>query len=391
MTKTARFLFASLVVGSCSLGMAADTPSEELRAVRGRIDQLEKQIAEKEQTRQEAAKAVKSSDREIGDARRKLKVLQEKQKTLQSQLHELGRQRTSLNQTLAEQRTLLADLVHQQYLRGAPESLQLVFTGRDANQVSRNLYYLSYISKSRGQVIADLRESLGQLDHLAVQTEEKSKELEALHNEAEKEKKRLEKERQAREGLLNKVATDIQKHKEEVETLKKDEQRLASLVAHIARELAKKSKRGKILKKNLKTPEPTGEVTFAKLKGKLRLPVIGELTNRFGSPRSDTGLSWKGLVIATQNGETVKAIASGEVAYADALRGFGKLLILDHGDGYMSLYGYNQSLARKVGDKVNAGDKIALTGSGDGSGESGLYFEMRVQGKPVDPMKWMAR
>ncbi len=387
MTHTARFLLAVLVAGSCSLGMAADTPSEELKAVRGRIEQLEKQIAEKEQTRQQAAKAVKSSDREIGDARRKLKVLQDQQKTLQSQLQELELQRASLNQTLAQQRTLLAELVHQQYLRGAPESLQLIFTGRDANEVSRHLHYMGYISKSRSQVIANLRESLTQLDHLAVQTEEKSKELEALHNEAEKEGKRLEKERQAREGLLNKVATDIQKHKEEVETLKKDEQRLASLVTHLARELAKKSKR----KKNLKTPVPNGEVAFAKLKGKLRLPVIGELTNRFGSPRSDTGLSWKGLVIATQKAEPVKAIASGEVAYADSLRGFGKLLILDHGEGYLSLYGYNQSLTRKVGDKVNGGDNIAVAGSRDASGDSGLYFELRVQGKPVDPMKWMAR
>ncbi len=385
--NTARFLLSALVAGSCSIGIAANKPSEELKAVRGRIEQLEKQIAEKEQTRLEAAKAVKSSDREIGSARRKLKELQAKQKTLQSQLRELEQQRVSVNQTLADQRAILATLVHQQYLSGAPESLQLMFTGRDANQVSRHLHYLSYVSKSRGQVIADLRESLTQLDDLTVQTAEKSKELEALHNEAEKERKRLEKERQAREGLLNKVATDIQKQKEEVETLKKNEQRLASLVAYLAKELAKKSKR----KKNLKTLEPTGEVAFAKLKGKLRLPVIGELTNRFGSPRSDTGLSWKGLVIATQSGESVKAIASGEVAYADSLRGFGKLLILDHGAGYMSLYGYNQSLTRKVGDKVNGGDKIAVAGNGGGSGDSGLYFEIRVQGKPVDPMKWMAR
>lgn len=383
-----RLPLALLLAGFVCLGFGANTPSEDLKAVRERIEQLEKEISQKEQTRQIAARAVKSSDQEIIGARHKLKELQGKLKTLQTQLLELEQQRVSLHATLAEQRALLAALVHQQYLRGAPESLQLVFTGRDAGELARNLHYFSYISKSRGKVIGDLRESLAQLDGLAAQTQEKSKELEALHDAAEKERKRLEKERLAREGLLAKVATDIQKQKQEIETLKKDEQRLASLVTHLARELARKSRDMK--KFNLKAPEPVGEVAFSKLKGKLRLPVIGELMNRFGSPRADTGLSWKGLVIATQNGEAVKAIASGEVAYADALRGFGKLLILDHGEGYMSLYGYNQSLARKVGDKVDAGDKIALTGSG-AAGESGLYFELRIQGKPVDPMKWMAR
>ncbi|MFN0318420.1 MAG: murein hydrolase activator EnvC family protein [Burkholderiales bacterium] len=389
MMHCMRLLLALLLAGTVCPGFAADTPSEELKAVRGRIEQLEKEIAQKEQARQKAAKAVKSSDQEIVGARRKLKELQGKLKTLQSQMEELERQRASLNDTLAQQRALLAALVHQQYLRGAPESLQLVFTGKDASDVSRNLHYLSYVSKSRGKVIGDLRESLAQLDDLAVQTQTKSKELEALHSETEKERKRLEKERHAREGLLNQVATDLQKRKDAVETLKKDEQRLASLVAHLARELARKSKHKKKL--NLKTPEPTGDVAFGSLKGKLRLPVIGELTNRFGSPRSDTGLSWKGLVIATQSAEPVKAIAAGEVAYAGALRGFGKLLILDHGEGFMSLYGYNQSLNRKVGDKVNGGDTIAIAGSRDASGDSGLYFELRVQGKPVDPMKWMAR
>jgi murein hydrolase activator len=384
-----RWLLALVLAGIVCTGFAADTPSEELKAVRGRIELLEKEIAQKEQTRQKAAKAVKSSDQEIVGARRKLKELQGKLKTIQSQLEELEQQRASLNATLHEQRTLLAALVHQQYLRGTPESLQLALTGRNASEVSRNLHYLSYVSKSRGKVIGDLRESLAQMDNLAIQTQAKSKELEALHDETEKERQRLEKERHAREDLLNQVASDIQKRKEAVESLKKNEQRLASLVAHIARELARKSKHKK--KINLKTPEPAGDVAFAKLKGKLRLPVIGELTNRFGSPRSDTGLSWKGLVIATQSAEPVKAIAAGEVAYAGALRGFGKLLILDHGEGFMSLYGYNQLLNPKVGDKVNGGDTIAIAGSRDASGDSGLYFELRVQGKPVDPMKWMAR
>jgi murein hydrolase activator len=387
--QLARFFAFGLLLGLRSQALGADSPADELKAVRSRIEQLEKQMQEKEHTRQEAAQAVKSSEREIGDARRRLKELQGKQRALLIQLKEFDQQRTSLNQELEGQRTLVAQLVRQQYLNGAPESLQLILTGKDANDISRQMHYLSYVSKARGQLITSLRDNLAQLDSVTAQTAEKSKELAALHAEAEKEKKRLEKERRAREGVLHQVSKDIKSTKEQIDTLKKDEQRLTTLVARLAKELAKKSK-GK-RKKNLKMPEPMGDTEFSKLKGKLRLPVLGELTNRFGSPRSDTGLSWKGLVIAAKPGEPVKAIAMGRVVFADWLRGFGNLMILDHGEGYMSLYGYNATLTRRVGAEVNAGDKIATVGAGDGIRESGLYFEVRQQGKPVDPMKWMAR
>ena len=123
----------------------------------------------------------------------------------------------------------------------------------------------------------------------------------------------------------------------------------------------------------------------------LRLPVIGELVNRFGSLRPDSGLSWKGLFISARPGREVKAVAGGRVVYADWLRGFGNLLILDHGDGYMSLYGNNESLLKAVGAEVRAGDAIALSGSSGGIPESGLYFEIRHQGRAIDPLDWIAR
>jgi septal ring factor EnvC (AmiA/AmiB activator) len=133
----------------------------------------------------------------------------------------------------------------------------------------------------------------------------------------------------------------------------------------------------------------SGSGTFRQLKGKLRLPVIGELMNRFGGQRQDSGLSWKGLFISAKPGLDVKAVASGKVVYADWLRGFGNLLILDHGDGYMSLYGNNESLLKQTGDEAKAGDTIAATGNSGGNPDSGLYFELRFQGKPFDPLPWV--
>src|ERR1700686_1959223 len=129
---------------------------------------------------------------------------------------------------------------------------------------------------------------------------------------------------------------------------------------------------------------------FASLKGRLRLPVRGEAMNRYGGPREESGASWKGLFIRSVSGETIRAVADGRVVYADWLRGFGNLLILDHGTGYMSLYANNDGLLRQVGESVRGGDPIAHVGASGGEAESGLYFEVRRAGKPFDPLKWPA-
>ena len=143
--------------------------------------------------------------------------------------------------------------------------------------------------------------------------------------------------------------------------------------------------------RNERVPQPfSEESSFAELKGRLRLPVRGELANRFGSPRADGGVVWKGLFIAARAGEEVRAIADGRVVFADWLRGFGNLLIVDHGDAYMSLYGNNEALYKRVGDSIRAGDPVAAVGATGGNADSGLYFELRHQGRPLDPLEWVS-
>ena len=129
---------------------------------------------------------------------------------------------------------------------------------------------------------------------------------------------------------------------------------------------------------------------FASMKGRLALPLAGDITNRFGQPRADGGLQWRGITIVARPGQEVRAVAPGRVVFADWLRGFGNLLIVDHGDGYMTLYGNNESLLRRVGEGVRGGDPVATVGSSGGSGPAGLYFELRHQGKPLDPLGWSA-
>ncbi len=137
-------------------------------------------------------------------------------------------------------------------------------------------------------------------------------------------------------------------------------------------------------------PEPAADAgPFPGMKGRLALPVRGELANRFGAPRESGGAIWKGLFIAARAGEEVRAVAAGRVVFADWMRGFGNLLIVDHGDAYMSLYGNNESLFKQVGDLIHGGEPVAAVGNSGGNPVSGLYFEIRHQGKPLDPLGWV--
>lgn len=152
---------------------------------------------------------------------------------------------------------------------------------------------------------------------------------------------------------------------------------------------SKPNKPSEILAKNEETPDNSNSgQNFSSLRGKLKLPVRGELINRFGSIRPDSGVSWKGLFIRANEGAEVKSVASGQVVFADWMRGFGNLVIVDHGSGYMSLYGNNQAVLKHVGDEVDAGDTIASVGNSGGNESNGLYYELRLQSKPFDPLSW---
>jgi septal ring factor EnvC (AmiA/AmiB activator) len=128
---------------------------------------------------------------------------------------------------------------------------------------------------------------------------------------------------------------------------------------------------------------------FSKLRGNLRLPVRGELTGRFGAPRGASGVEAKGVFIRAPEGQPVRAVARGQVVYADWMRGFGNLLIVDHGENYLSIYANNEALLKTVGDVVSTGDPIATTGASGGNEETGLYFELRHLGRAFDPLRWV--
>ena len=178
-----------------------------------------------------------------------------------------------------------------------------------------------------------------------------------------------------------------------MDRLRRDEARLARLIEGLGRIVAHPRPAPQAQRpalRNERTPDASLPAdAFARLKGRLALPARGELVGRFGAPREASGTTWKGVFIRAEAGAEVKAIAPGRIVFADWLRGFGNLAIVDHGDGYLSVYGNNEALYKAVGQAVNAGDPIASVGNSGGNTETGLYFELRHLGQPIDPLKWV--
>ena len=361
---------------------------EELKQLRGRIEALQQELASAEDEKSEAADALKESERAISEANRKLYELNRQQREINSSLATLQTQSRQTESSLRNQQALLEKLLYQAYIGQQPDYLALLLNGQDPDQLARQLHYYSYISRARADLIARLRGNLNQLATLSTQTKEKSDELKAIQREHAAQKRRLEKEKAEHQRVLARLSQQITKQRHEIGTLQRNEKRLTRLIERLAKILSEKKAPSRL--SNSRLPDPSLDASpFQQLKGKLNLPVKGELANHFGSPRSDSGLTWKGLFILSPGGQEVKAIAAGRVVYADWLRGFGNLIILDHGAGYMSLYGNNETLYPQVGDEIHGGDTIAAVGNSGGNPDSGLYFEMRYQGKPFDPLAWV--
>lgn len=396
---------AALLCVLLSPMLAVGGPKKELNQLRGRIDALQKQLAQSEGSRSEAADALRESERAISSTNRRIFELGGRQKAVQEQLAQLERQRAELNRSVDRQRNLLARQLYQRYLAGEPEPLRLLLDHQDPNDLARQMHYLGYVYRARARTIEQLRQDMGRLEELAQRSAERSQALAALQAQQQQQRHELEEQKRERAAVLAKVSEDVDRQRKEIGRLKRDEQRLTRLVEQLAKELARKKAARRAPKPAGKTAGPlrneavpeTGELAlgdakgaFRDLKGHMRLPVAGELSNRFGGPREGGGVAWKGLFIRAKTGEEVHAVAPGRVVFSDWLRGFGNLIILDHDGGFMSLYANNEAVYREVGDAVRTGDPIASVGSSGGSPETGLYFELRYQGRPFDPLSWVS-
>jgi septal ring factor EnvC (AmiA/AmiB activator) len=384
-----RVAAALLIAGALGPAAALAGPKDELKELRDRIEALQKELADSEESKAEAADALRESERAVSEAQRNLYQLAGQRRQANTALSKLQSQARTVQSDIGGEQATLAKLLYHQYVNGQSDAIKLVLNRADPNEIARQLHYLGYVSRARADLLASLRDNLANLEKLAEQSRRKSAELRALQNEEARQMRRLEKDKAERQRVYAQVSSEIAKSRKQLTTLKRDEERLTRLIERLARDVLRK-KPGKRLTNQALPSADSGSGPFRRLKGRLRLPVLGELMNRFGSQRQDSGLSWKGLFIAAKSGQEVKAVAGGRVVYADWLRGFGNLMILDHGDGYMSLYGNNEALLKQVGDETRAGDPIASIGNSGGNPDSGLYFELRYQGKPFDPLPWVS-
>ncbi|HEY8353397.1 MAG TPA: peptidoglycan DD-metalloendopeptidase family protein [Methylophilaceae bacterium] len=382
----------------------AEQSKAELTALQKKIEALNKELNSSRAAHKDAADELRDSEKAISEANRRLHELTQQERQNRSTLQSLEKQQAELRETLETQRNLLGNQLYQQYLYGQQNHLRLFLRQQDPNSIARQLHYFSHISRARADLIVDMQRNLEKVEEINRKTTTALAEIEQLKQAQEEERRQLQAQKTERSKLLKKLSTQIANQRNEISKLKRDEKRLSDLVerlAKIAREQAEaKRKQSKAATKKqgekstavarneaLPTSKYDGS-NFASLKGKLNLPVQGDVINRFGAPRKDTGLSWKGLFIRAKEGAEVKAIAKGSVVFADWLRGFGNLIIIDHGDGYMSLYGNNQSLLKKLGDDVKGGDTIAAVGNTGGNESPGLYYELRRRSQPFDPLSW---
>lgn len=384
---------------------------QNLSDVQQRLEALKKELDNSQEAHKDAADALKESERAISEANKKLFEINQKQQENKKTLTQLKSDSISTNQALTQQQKLLSSQLYQQYIHGQQSYIQMILQSENPDEIARDVQYFSYVAKARASLINQMQGNLNKISKLNDETASALKEVADLKQKQVDEKRALESQKQEKSKVVRSLSQQIAAQRSEIKKLTRDEKRLSELVERLARiipptpkkdrpkhepttttkpaETAENSKPPKEVLAN--NAEPSQEFTganFAALRGKLRLPVRGDVTNRFGSSREDSGISWKGLFIKASEGAEVKSVATGRVVFADWLRGFGNLIILDHGDGYMSLYGNNQAVLKQVGDSVHAGDVIASVGNSGGNEANGLYYELRSQSRPFDPLSW---
>ena len=405
------FAVAVLLV-PLSAGTTAAAPAGERKAelqeqqsdVKGRIAALRRELADSEESRNAAADQLQETEAAISNTGRRLRRLSEERGAVEAQVEELADRTKQLRHQTADQQARLGRLLHRQYTRNDGAALQWLFSGQEPNQAAFDRYMLSILARNTAGLIADLKHSTRESKLLTEASQKKALELAEIEQKQQQTRQLLVDQQRQHQALLTKLTTKIREQRRTIGELQRDEKRLARLIEGLAK-INRKPTKPKIPDSVPPTPAtPTGSPgrserlpdpglaagRFAALKGHLNLPVRGEIANRFGTPRPEGGTTWKGLFLRSPEGSDVHAIAPGQVVFADWLRGFGNLLIIDHGDDFLSVYGNNQSLLRETGDSVKAGEVIATVGATGGAQQSGLYFELRHQGQAFDPLRWVS-
>jgi septal ring factor EnvC (AmiA/AmiB activator) len=404
----------------------------EQKQLQQRLAALKKQLAQAEASHSEASDALRESEAAISATNRRLRELAQSRAAIERQIAALQERSRAAAARQGDQERQLGQVLQLQWVTARQSPWQLLLAGRPPDEAGRDAIYLDYVVRQKAALISQLQERREELALLEAESRDKREELAAVALDEEAQRAELLKQQAARRATLDKLAKRIGEQRQSIASLERNDKRLATLIDEVTRVLAEQARAREAREERERrererrqagaqpgpdtarasprapervappasaanaagAPELPTTGQFAALRGKLQMPVKGEVTATFGSPRrTEAGVNaptWKGVFIRAQAGQEVVAVAPGRVVFADWLRGFGNLAIVDHGEGFLSVYANNETLLASVGAKVAAGEPIATVGSTGGISESGLYFELRFQGRPFDPLRWVA-
>jgi septal ring factor EnvC (AmiA/AmiB activator) len=323
--------------------------------------QLEKDLQKTDIAVGQVAASLHSVDKELGLQAAKLAILQQ--------------QKLLYQQQLTEQQNALASQIRAAYFMGQQNYFKLLLNQQNPTAISRNMTYFKYFNQHRVELINKLATTVTQLQQNEAQIVAETQTLRVLRQQQQLQQQQLIQAQTTRQQLLTRLNQQITTNTQQLSTLTSNKKNLQNLIDNLQRQAAQ-------------TPMASLPIPFAKLKGALPWPTHGSISMHYNTPIDGSELLSNGVVIRAPEGQNVYSIYPGHVLFAGWLKGFGLLMIIDHGNGYMSLYGRNQGLFKKVGQDVNAGDLIAQVGESGGFSQSALYFEIRYNGDPVNPETW---
>jgi septal ring factor EnvC (AmiA/AmiB activator) len=425
-------VFGAACASTAEIAAKQAQAERERVELRARIGLLQKELNEREALRKEAADALQVSEAAISVITRRMAELGTQLRQAQSELDELQVQFKRQFGVLVARRDELSNQLRKQYSSGLSPWTALL-SGDDPQQIGRDLTYLDYISRARSLAVTAVKNEIERLAEIEAKTELRRQDVVRLVQETTEQKTLLEVQKRERATVLARIEGQLQAQRAEAATLGRDDKRLSDLVDNLAgqveaareaaqaAETARKAEAARQVEqaRQEQTRRQAQEASQAKerqaaqaetaaasarsaertastqaagsgLKPGLRWPVKGQVMARFGTDRPEGGV-WRGVLLRAPEGASVQVVASGTVVYANWLRGFGNLIIIDHGQQYLSVYAYNQSLLKQIGDAVQVGETIALAGSTGGQVDSALYFEIRHRGSAVDPVQLLAR
>ena len=378
---TASLILILLSSALISAGHAQDS-TQHLEAVRDEIKTLSQDLASNKADKESLYKQLETQSLKVSAINRELASLNEKIRTQDRQLTALNQQLDQQQLMQSEQLEALYEQLRAAFINSQPSYMKMLLNQQDPALLSRGNVYYRYFNDARREQIEEIDQLLASLSDEQKQVFAAQRELQSLYETQKQQQASLQAQTEARQATLAALDQKIASQDARLSELRSQEQQLQNLIDSLARQQAKRA-----------SPPSTVKPTqpFTSLNGRLNWPVSGKVLAHYGSSRNIGTLKWQGIMIDSAPGTDVKAVASGRVVFSEWLRGFGLLIIVDHGDQFMSLYGNNDALLKDVGDTVTVGETIAQTGNQGIRQQAGLYFEIRHKGQPVNPVNWLEK